>query len=124
MKLDIERIEGAADRACDLLKSMANRHRLLILCQLVDGERTVGELVEFLGIRDTAVSQHLTLLRKDGLVTARRDGQAIWYSISSTEARALLSALYGTFCTPRPVRGAKRPRTVTRRGGRRLDRDQ
>jgi len=124
MKLDIERIQGAADRACDLLKSMANRHRLLILCQLVDGERTVGELVEFLGIRDTAVSQHLTLLRKDGLVSARRDGQTIWYSIASTEARALLSALYGAFCAPRQVGGEKLRRTVKRRGRRRLERDQ
>jgi DNA-binding transcriptional ArsR family regulator len=93
-------MEAAADRASDLLKAMASRHRLLILCQLVEGERSVGELAEFLRIRDSGVSQHLTLLRKDGLVAARRDGQTIWYSIASTEARALLSTLYEVFCPP------------------------
>lgn len=100
MKIKIERLQAAADRASDLLKAMANRHRLLILCQLVERERSVGELAECLGIRDSGVSQHLTLLRKDGLVTPRRDGQTIWYSIASDEARVLLSALYNVFCAP------------------------
>ncbi len=107
MKIQIERMQESADRACELLKAMANRHRLLILCQLVQGERSVGELAEFLGIRDSAVSQHLTLLRKDGLVSARRDGQTIWYSIASSEARTLLSALYDVFCKPAAMRDAK-----------------
>jgi ArsR family transcriptional regulator, virulence genes transcriptional regulator len=122
MKIQTERMQAAADRACDLLKAMANRHRLLILCQLVDRERSVGELAEFLGIRDSAVSQHLTLLRKDGLVTARRDGQTIWYSIASPEARTLLSTLYSTFCAPMPASHAKSK--VTRRNRPRIERDQ
>jgi DNA-binding transcriptional ArsR family regulator len=100
MKIKIEQMQVAADRACELLKAMANRHRLMILCQLVERERSVGELAELLGIRDSGVSQHLALLRKDGLVTARRDGQTIWYSIASAEARTLLATLYDTFCTP------------------------
>lgn len=91
---------GAADRASELLKALANRSRLLILCQLVEKERSVGELAKLLAIRDSGVSQHLALLRKDGLVAARRDGQTIWYSIASDEARGLLTALYGIYCKP------------------------
>ncbi|OYV56787.1 MAG: ArsR family transcriptional regulator [Acidiphilium sp. 20-67-58] len=100
MKLDIDAMNLAADEASDLLKSLANRHRLLVLCQLLDGERSVGELVAFLQIRDSAVSQHLALLRKDGLVTARREGQSIRYSIASAPARTVISALAGIYCSP------------------------
>lgn len=90
----------AVDQASDLLKSLANRHRLLIVCQLIDGERSVGELAEFLGIRDSTVSQHLALLRRDGVVSARREAQTIWYSISSAPARQVLETLYHTYCEP------------------------
>jgi ArsR family transcriptional regulator, virulence genes transcriptional regulator len=93
----------AAERASELLKSLANRHRLLIVCQLIEGERSVGELAEFLGIRDSTVSQHLALLRKDGMVAARRDGQTIWYSISSAPARAVLETLYKVYCAPQAL---------------------
>lgn len=124
MQIKIERMQAAADRASDLLKAMANRHRLLILCQLVEKERSVGELAEFLGIRDSSVSQHLSILRKDGLVTARRDGQTIWYSIASTEARALLSTLYDAFCAPTNVSARKSPRKVAARRQQRIERSQ
>lgn len=90
----------AADSACDLLKALANRHRLLIVCQLIDGERSVGDLAEALDIRDSTVSQHLALLRKDGLVNTRREGQTIWYSIASGPARELLETLYRFYCSP------------------------
>ena len=93
-------MQAAAEEASELLKALANRHRLLIICQLIDAERSVGQLVEFLGIRDSTVSQHLALLRKDGLVTARRDGQTIWYSIGSPEARALVRTIYRVYCAP------------------------
>lgn len=124
MKIKIERMQAAADRASELLKAMANRHRLLILCQLVERERSVGELAEFLGVRDSGVSQHLALLRKDGLVVARRDGQTIWYSIASAEARALLSTLYDVFCAPTKGRRPKPMRKITSRGRRRIEEDQ
>jgi DNA-binding transcriptional ArsR family regulator len=93
----------AAEQASELLKSLANRHRLLIVSQLIDGERSVGGLAEFLGIRDSTVSQHLALLRKDGIVAARRDGQTIWYSMASTPARAVLDTLYRVYCGPEPL---------------------
>jgi ArsR family transcriptional regulator, virulence genes transcriptional regulator len=93
----------AAGQASDLLKALANPHRLMIVCQLIDAERSVGELAAFLGIRDSTVSQHLALLRKDGLVTARRDGQTIWYRISSGPAREVVKTLYRIYCAQTPA---------------------
>ena len=98
--VDPQQMEAAAEQASELLKSLANRHRLLILCQLTQGERSVGDLAEFLALRDSTVSQHLALLRKDGLVQARRDGQTIWYSIASEPAQQILETLFNIFCKP------------------------
>ena len=100
MKINTDMMEVAADQASDLLKALSNRHRLLIICQLVDDEKSVGELAEALGLRDSTVSQHLALLRKDGLVTARREGQTIYYSITSEPAREVLKTLYQVYCAP------------------------
>lgn len=100
----------AAGAAEELLKALANRHRLMILCQLADGERSVGELAAFLGLRDSTVSQHLALLRKDSLVTARREGQTVWYAIASPAAQRMIETVYqiycvpGTLCEPPPAR--------------------
>jgi DNA-binding transcriptional ArsR family regulator len=107
MKMNIDIMEAAADSASDLLKALANRHRLLIVCQLIDGERSVGDLAEFLGLRDSTVSQHLALLRKDGLVIARRDAQTIYYSIASDPAREILKTLYQVYCAPPKARKAR-----------------
>ncbi len=103
MKVDPEAMTIAADHAAELLKSLANRHRLLIVCQLIDKERSVGELTAFLGIRDSTVSQHLAVLRREGIVSARRDGQTIWYSIGSASARSVVETLYRSFCAPAQV---------------------
>jgi len=108
MNIDITTMSASADRAAEFLKSLGNRHRLLILCRLLEGERSVGDLTEFLGIRDSTVSQHLALLRREGLVRARRDGQTIWYSISSDPAREVLAALYRAFCAPAEAQPASR----------------
>ena len=97
-------MERAADQASDLLKALSNRHRLLIICQLIDGERSVGELAEFLNLRDSTVSQHPALLRKDSLVSARRDAQTIFYSIASEPARAILKTLYQVYCAPKSAK--------------------
>ena len=90
----------AADQASAMLKSLANRHRLIVICQLIEKERSVGELAALLNVRQSTVSQHLALLRRDGLVTARRDGQTIWYSIGSSAARELVQTLYRIYCAP------------------------
>lgn len=87
------------DRASQFLKALSGRSRLLLLCHLLDGEKSVGELARLTGARDTAVSQQLALLRREGMVSARRAGQMIFYSLASPEARQMLDALYGLFCT-------------------------
>lgn len=120
MKIDARNMQAAADQAGELLKALANRHRLLILCQLIDGERSVGELADFLKVRDSTVSQHLALLRRDGLVNARRDGQTIWYSLADTPARELVVTLYRVYCRPdaackpKPARTGGRPTRFAR----------
>lgn len=100
-------MRDSAGAAEELLRALANRHRLSILCRLVDGERCVGELAEFLALRDSTVSQHLALLRKDGLVATRREGQTIWYALSSGPARRLIETLYDVYCGSGPTRVPK-----------------
>lgn len=87
-----------ADKVSELMKSLGHPKRLLILCQLVEQERSVGELARLLDMREPAVSQQLSLLRKDKLVATRRDGQTIWYSLPRADVRALLAHLYETYC--------------------------
>ncbi len=101
MAIDPNVMREAADEASELLKALSNQHRLLILCQLIEGEKSVGQLAEFLGIRDSTVSQHLALLRRERIIAGRRDGQTIWYRIESGPARAVMEVLYGTYCSPK-----------------------
>ena len=86
------------DRASAFLKALSGRSRLLLLCHLWDGEKSVGELARLTGSRDTAVSQQLALLRREGMVSARRAGQMIFYSLASPEAKRMLESLHGLFC--------------------------
>jgi DNA-binding transcriptional ArsR family regulator len=111
MKLQVDLMEAAADQASELLKALSNRHRLLIVCQLIGGERSVGDLAEILGLRDSTVSQHLALLRRDGLVAARREAQTIYYSIASEPAREILTTLYRLYC-PAPPASASTGKTT------------
>lgn len=96
--IDPEAMRAAAGQASDFLKSLGNPHRLMILCALNAGEKSVGQLAEFLGIRDSTVSQHLALLRRDRIIAGRRDGQVIWYRIESEPARRVMGVLYESFC--------------------------
>lgn len=98
--IDPNIMREAADEASELLKALSNQHRLLILCQLIESEKSVGQLAEFLGIRDSTVSQHLALLRRERIIAGRRDGQTIWYRIESGPARAVMEVLYGAYCSP------------------------
>jgi ArsR family transcriptional regulator, virulence genes transcriptional regulator len=101
MNMNATSMTSAADAAGGLLKSLAHPTRLLILCRLMESECSVGELAAFLGIRDSTASQHLALLRRDGLVQARREAQTIRYAIASTPARAVLETLALHYCPPR-----------------------
>ncbi|MBU1360149.1 MAG: metalloregulator ArsR/SmtB family transcription factor [Gammaproteobacteria bacterium] len=96
--MDLEEMQPAAGRACRLMKVLANPDRLLILCQLSQGERRVGELEELLGIVQPTLSQQLTVLRDEELVSTRRDGKSVFYALSSPKALALMKVLYEQFC--------------------------
>lgn len=87
-----------ARKASELLKSLAHESRLLILCLLTDGEKSVSELEEILDLPQAAVSQQLARLRFDRLVTTRRDGRNIYYSIATREVSSVVGTLYGLFC--------------------------
>ena len=91
-------IQENARRASTLLKAMSNQHRLMILCQLVPGEKCVGELETIIGLSQSALSQHLARLRRDGLVQTRREAQTIYYSLHGEEASAVIETLYSFYC--------------------------
>lgn len=92
-------MKDSADDACALLKAMANPHRLMIVCALTEGEQSVGALAQMLGARETLASQHLGLLRREGVVSARREGQQIFYGLQSGPARAVVETLARQFCS-------------------------
>ena len=98
--MNISEMMHAVEQATELLKSLASRNRLLLLCHLVESERSVGELARLIGARETAVSQQLALLRKDGLVRTRRHGQTIYYSLASSQAAKVIETLHGIYCSP------------------------
>lgn len=97
-QMDLASMERAAGAAAGLMRALANEHRLLILCQLGAGERGVGELVDAIGLSQSAVSQHLARLRAEGLVATRREGQGIFYSLASAEVRRVIETLYDIYC--------------------------
>ncbi|WP_425469777.1 ArsR/SmtB family transcription factor [Paraburkholderia unamae] len=92
-------MQAAAANACDLLKVLANPDRLLVMCRLTQGELSVGELEAQLNIRQPTLSQQLAVLREKGLVSARRDGKNIFYTVASAQALAVMAVLYQQFCT-------------------------
>lgn len=96
--LDISQMRIAAERATTMLRALANEDRLLLLCQLSQGEKSVGEIEELLDIRQPTLSQQLGVLRTEGLVNARRDGKRIYYSIADPNVLALLNTLYSLYC--------------------------
>lgn len=96
--LDIPRLRESASAAGQLLKTLANPDRLLLLCQLSQGERNVGELDALLGIVQPTLSQQLAVLRREGLVETRREGKQVYYRISSPQALAVINTLYQLFC--------------------------
>lgn len=103
LDMDISSMQANAGKASTLLSAMANPKRLMILCQLYGGERAVGELAELLDTRQSTISQHLTVLRKDGFVKARRDGQMQYYSLATGESRAIIETLHALYCEGNPA---------------------
>lgn len=102
--MDLESLLENARTAAAVLKALSHESRLLLLCVLSDGERSVGELEDLLRMRQSAVSQQLARLRFDGLVKTRRDGKTIYYSIADPNARRIIGVLYEIYCR-RPSAG-------------------
>lgn len=100
MKVSFEQMQISADQACDLLKTLASPHRLLILCALATGEKSVGQLVGALNIRPSTASQHLAILRRERIVSTRREGQTIWYQLEPGPASQVMMTLYSVYCEP------------------------
>jgi len=100
LSVELEQMQDAAEQACKLMKVLANPDRLMILCQLSRGEMRVGDIETLLGIVQPTLSQQLSVLREEGLVSTRREGKNIYYRVNSPQALAVLEVLYNQFCPP------------------------
>lgn len=99
--LDLNQMEETAQEVCRLMKVLSNPDRLLILCRLAEGEQAVGALEAELGIVQPTLSQQLTVLRQEELVTTRREGKYIYYSLGNPQVLAVMQVLYEQFCHPK-----------------------
>jgi DNA-binding transcriptional ArsR family regulator len=99
--LDIDTMVENAQVAAEFLKALSHEARLVILCLLIEGEKSVTEIEQLLSLRQPAVSQQLARLRADELVDARRDGKNVYYSLARPEVREVIEALHRAFCKPR-----------------------
>ena len=97
-KIDPRRMARAAQKASDLMKTLGHKDRLMVLCHLTNGEKSVGELARLLEIPQSPLSQHLARLRKEKLVKTRRDAQTIYYSIASIEAEEFVRLMHELYC--------------------------
>lgn len=106
----LDQFEASAGKAAALLRTLANEKRLMVLCQLGDAELPAGALQEPLGLSQSALSQHLAVLREAGVVATRRDGQTIWYRIADPAAVKIIETLAAIFCPekPAPLRSRKK----------------
>lgn len=102
--LDLDMLLANAREASEFLKALSHEVRLLILCFLIDGEKSVSEIEKMLALRQPAVSQQLARLRADSLVETRRNGKNIYYSLARTEVRDVIQVLHDAFCQPRKTR--------------------
>jgi ArsR family transcriptional regulator len=98
--IDVTQFAASAAQAAQLLRALANERRLTILCQLADGELSVGELLPHSGLSQSALSQHLAVLRSEGIVATRREAQTIRYRIADPAAARVVSLLAEIFCPP------------------------
>ncbi|MGB4057134.1 MAG: metalloregulator ArsR/SmtB family transcription factor [Alphaproteobacteria bacterium] len=96
--MDIEHLEQKSEEAVRLLRALANKKRLMIVCTLFMGEKNVGEMEKIVGLSQSALSQHLARLRRDGIVNNRRDAQTIYYSLCSDAVQQLLGCLHQIYC--------------------------
>jgi DNA-binding transcriptional ArsR family regulator len=95
---ELTELHDMAAHAVELLKAMANEWRLMILCQLSEGEKTVSELQDILGLSQSALSQHLAVLRRERIVRSRKEAQSVSYSLSGDDATKVMQTLHEVFC--------------------------
>ena len=98
--VEINPLEAKAEEVASTLAAMANPKRLVVFCNLLAGEKSVGELADIVQLTPAALSQHLSKMRALRLVATRRDGQTIYYSLASAEVQAVLETLYRVYCAP------------------------
>ena len=98
-KIDLQKMRSSADSACKLMKALTHRDRLMLLCEISQGEKCVGELEEILDIHQPMLSQHLTGLRVAKLVKTRRVGKQIYYSLANHVALEVMNVLYKNYCS-------------------------
>lgn len=99
----LDDLEARAGEATRLLKLLANEQRLILLCHLVEGECSVGELADYSGLTSSATSQHLARMRAEGLVETRRDAQTIWYRLANADAARVIAVLCDIYrARPKP----------------------
>lgn len=96
--IDARRMASAAQKASELMKTLGHKDRLMVLCHLSSGEKSVGELASLLEIPQSPLSQHLARMRKEDLVVTRREAQTIYYSIASDEAAAMVTLMHDLYC--------------------------
>ena len=96
--VELTELHDMATNACELLKAMANEWRLMILCQLAEGEKTVSELQRLLGLSQSALSQHLAILRREKIVRSKKHAQSVTYSLAGDEATKVMETLHEVFC--------------------------
>lgn len=97
-QMEIQDMQAQAGQAVNLLKALANESRLMILCHLLQDELSVGELNALLPLSQSALSQHLAVLRRDGLVSTRKEAQTVYYSLHSHEVRTVIATLHTLYC--------------------------
>ncbi|MEH6739450.1 MAG: metalloregulator ArsR/SmtB family transcription factor [Sulfitobacter sp.] len=97
---DMDKMAASAVQAANFIKAISHEGRLMILCHLASGERSVTELEQLLSARQATVSQQLSRLRLEGLVTTRREGKAIYYSLADDRAKLVMELIYDLFCKP------------------------
>ncbi len=105
--MNVRELEPQAGKAAALLKAMSNERRLRILCHLIEGEKSAGELERLVGLRQSAMSQQLAKLRAKGLVSTRREGQSIFYALAAEEPREVIAVLHRLCCAPPRQIGGK-----------------
>jgi len=105
MNMNVDEMQSNAREVSDMLKVLSSENRLMLICQLINGEKSVGELAELLDMRPAAVSQQLALLRKDRVVSTRKEAQTVYYSVTRPDVKGLIEFLYDTYCGDKTANG-------------------